>query len=378
MKIFFLINELNVRGGTHKQLLRLCEYAESRDIDFEIITTRYAKGKGYPEFEKYTKKIFETPRFRLPINYFTNQLRIAKYIAKVNPQSVNIHDNGFDIVPILLKLLNYSGNIVWQINDLHPSFKLGNCREIDVRFSFLFKKVNIISASLVNSITVNVTKNKERVKDYLGQDATVLFCGIDDNVIAKKVAVRDISADYINLLSIGVFFPYRNYETQIETVALLKKRGYNVHLDIVGSIDLDRDYYNQISKLISDRSLNQEIKIHGEVSESILRNLFDKAHLFLFLNIDQSWGLAVFEAMASSMPVIVSNSVGAIELLSNGKDSIVVDPKDTHEIAIKIEGLINNSTRYNEISENAKKLTDTMTWNEMYCKKALKIISHEK
>lgn len=378
MKILFLINELNVRGGTHKQLLRLCEYAVSKDVDFQIITTKYLEGKGYPGFQQYTKKIFETPQFKLPIKYLTNQLRIAKYIVKVNPQCVNIHDNGFDLVPIFLKLFNYNGSIVWQINDLHPSFKLGNCKDTNLRFSLLFKKINILSASLVDSITVNVTKNKERVKRYLSRDATVLFCGIDDNVIAKKMTLRDISPESVNLLSIGVFFPYRNYETQIEAVSLLKKKGYNVNLDIVGSIDLDKDYYNHINKLILDRSLDREVKIHGEVSESTLKDLFDGAHLFLFLNIDQSWGLAVFEAMASSLPVIVSNSVGAMELLSNGKDSIVVDPKATHEIAVKIEELINNPTRYKEISKNGKMLTSTMTWNNMYCEKALKLLTYEK
>ena len=41
MKIAVLVNELNIRGGTHKQVLRLCEYLESQRIEFKIFTKYY-------------------------------------------------------------------------------------------------------------------------------------------------------------------------------------------------------------------------------------------------------------------------------------------------------------------------------------------------
>ena len=37
--------------------------------------------------------------------------------------------------------------------------------------------------------------------------------------------------------------------------------------------------------------------------------------------------------MSAGIPTLVSNSVGAIELLHNGEDAIIVEPKDVREIA---------------------------------------------
>ena len=52
MKILVTINELNIRGGTHKQVLRLCEYL-SKNNEVIIYTKIYEKEKTYPEFEKF-------------------------------------------------------------------------------------------------------------------------------------------------------------------------------------------------------------------------------------------------------------------------------------------------------------------------------------
>ena len=38
MKIAVVVNELNVRGGTHKQVLRLCQYLKKNKIDFILCT----------------------------------------------------------------------------------------------------------------------------------------------------------------------------------------------------------------------------------------------------------------------------------------------------------------------------------------------------
>mgnify|MGYP000632882886 CR=1 FL=1 len=53
MKVAIVINELNIRGGTHKQVLRLCEYLEEQKIEMLLLTKYYDPEKTYPEFEKY-------------------------------------------------------------------------------------------------------------------------------------------------------------------------------------------------------------------------------------------------------------------------------------------------------------------------------------
>ena len=60
--------------------------------------------------------------------------------------------------------------------------------------------------------------------------------------------------------------------------------------------------------LFRTKNLKKSVTIWGEVDENTYLKLFDKADIFTFGNIDQSWGLAVFEAMSCGLPTIVSNS----------------------------------------------------------------------
>ena len=67
----------------------------------------------------------------------------------------------------------------------------------------------------------------------------------------------------------------------------------------------------------------------------------------------QTWGLAVFEAMACGLPTIVSNTTGASEVLEHGKNVLLVSPKSPEKIAGKIRRLIDNPFLYKDISKNS-------------------------
>ena len=68
----------------------------------------------------------------------------------------------------------------------------------------------------------------------------------------------------VKLLSTGVFFSYRNYETLVLVVDYLRSKGYKVKLDIIGSTDKDKDYANKILALIkAKKSLKMILKSGG-------------------------------------------------------------------------------------------------------------------
>ena len=102
--------------------------------------------------------------------------------------------------------------------------------------------------------------------------------------------------------------------------------------------------------------------------------LFNRADAFAFVNIDQSWGLAVFEAMSGGIPTIVSNSVGATELLHDNVDSIIVDPLNVEQICNVIERLMTDRAYYERLSDSAYAVTKDYTWDHMYSSKLVDIM----
>lgn len=189
----------------------------------------------------------------------------------------------------------------------------------------------------------------------------------------KKHEYHNEMKNQVKLLSTGVFFSYRNYETLVLVVDYLRSKGYKVKLDIIGSTDKDKDYANKILALIKEKKLENDIKIWGQVDEITYNTLYNQADIFAFINIDQSWGLTVFEAMSAGIPTLVSNSVGAIELLHNGEDAIIVEPKDVREIANQMIALMEDGEYYNRISEKAYNAVKDYTWEKLYSSKIVKL-----
>lgn len=65
MKIAVVVSELNIRGGTHKQVLRLCQYLRKKGNDVCIYTKYYDLSKTYSEFINFNiKYLHKEPKER--------------------------------------------------------------------------------------------------------------------------------------------------------------------------------------------------------------------------------------------------------------------------------------------------------------------------
>lgn len=367
--IAYIINELDIRGGTHKQFLKLLEYTERQNEEFFIITTNVDFDKTYPGFRKYGDRIriLEKVHCSNPITKLLSVYRNSKKLKNLlkGADVVNIHDCGFELYNKAFKDIP----TVWQINDLPHIFRVGVAKNrADSLKDKITRKLILRSIGNIDRITVNVSKNADRVKDVFHRDADVLYCGIEP--LPFQINIIDTFARFrekkLNLLSSGVWFPYRNYETQVKVVKALVDKGYDVKLDIIGSTNNSPGYLKYIESLIREENLMDRITIHGMVNEDKFAELHRNADIFLFINVDQSWGLAVFEAMSCGIPVIVSNSVGATEILHDGVDSIFVNPLSPGEIVDRIIQLTANEGLYKEISSRSSDFYHAYTWDKAY------------
>lgn len=375
--ITFLISELSIRGGTHKQLLKLVEYVDQKSIKFKIITLILDLNETYPEFRRYEKNIIELSPIdgkwigTKLLNHFRYINRLKKEIK--NSNVINIHDCGFE------KYLSaFRGKkVYWQINDLPKFFKEGVAKKQKISLkNKIIKKHLLRNLNIVTEFVVNVSKNADRVSKHFKRKAKVFYPGVDMINFTKlnSNSFHRFSCKKINLLSSGVFFPYRNYEVQIKVVKILKEKGYDVCLRIFGLLKSDPIYSSKIKELVRQENLDANIHILGQINEETYSVLHKDSDIFLFTNIDQSWGLAIFEAMSCGMPVIVSNNVGATEILTDNENSIFINPHDEEQIADKILVLIKKQQFYESISSNSVLFAHDMTWEKSYCSKMLNLL----
>jgi glycosyltransferase involved in cell wall biosynthesis len=100
---------------------------------------------------------------------------------------------------------------------------------------------------------------------------------------------------------------------------------------------------SDLCRLISDLSLQEHVLMPGFKQYADLPTYYALASAFVHASATEQWGLVVNEAMASGLPVLVSDRCGcAADLVHEGRNGFTFDPLNTAQLAqlmVKISAL---------------------------------------
>jgi glycosyltransferase involved in cell wall biosynthesis len=177
----------------------------------------------------------------------------------------------------------------------------------------------------------------------------------------------------IHLLYVGRYSASKGIFEIIEALALLKEKGIDAVLDLVGWPDRREEDIIQrlliIAKKmkVSSRLIDHSYKTIGPE----LFALYRKADIFILASRSSFEGFprAIWEAMSQGLP-IVATSVGSIpEYLRNGRDALIVPPKSPEALMNAVSELTNNNHLRMKLIKNgyilAKKNLTTTRSREM-------------
>ena len=130
----------------------------------------------------------------------------------------------------------------------------------------------------------------------------------------------------------------KDQETVIRAIKILGKKGYKIELHLVGGGDLG--CLEACQGLVSDFNLNDSVFFYGHrrVDGEFLSG-FD---LFIFSSLADTFGIALLEAMACGLPVLVSDIPPSMELIQHGRSGCFFETRNAEACAVKIEKLIQN------------------------------------
>ena len=130
------------------------------------------------------------------------------------------------------------------------------------------------------------------------------------------------------LVSIGWLRWRKGWEYTLEAVALLVDVGIPVRFDVIGG-EPGPDHGEpselpRIRHIIEDRGLEGIVRLHGEQDECSVRAMLREADVLLHASVAEGIPNVVLEAMASGVPVVVTNVGGTAEAVRDGIDGYVV------------------------------------------------------
>lgn len=400
MKIAMIVRRLNVRGGAQRQALELARELQRRGHTIVLYTFMFSPQDCFEDLLRdlrvvvwngdtgasehgYRYRALNERQFRqrnIPFfrGSFFEENRRAKELAMHIDRDIDLlhpHDQVSYRVAAYYK--KYVKNIpsVWMMNDvptrryadwygrrINPNARVSLFR----RFAHWLVDVYDIRKFIrvQDAIAVLDNFNRENVKRFLGCDATVVRSGLDIAAFGYKEK-NPPSRNAVRLLTTGIFMRHRRFEDVIEAVKMLADRGINALLVIIGDENNDRKYADEIHRLISERGVADRVSFSGRVSEEDLVRSYQEHHIFIFANDPQTWGLAVFEAMACGTPVIVSRGAGAHEVLVHQKNALLVSPREPRRIADAIENLVLDPALYSLLSRHGRAFAEhNLGWDK--------------
>jgi glycosyltransferase involved in cell wall biosynthesis len=120
---------------------------------------------------------------------------------------------------------------------------------------------------------------------------------------------------------------------------------------------------SKLERSIQKNGLQDKIELTGRVCEERKCELLGSCKLFVMPSIFESYGIAVAEAMSYGKAIVATKVGGLPEVVKDG--GLLCEPRDTADLAGKINILLNDDGRRRMMGESSRKYAESYTWDAL-------------
>lgn len=184
--------------------------------------------------------------------------------------------------------------------------------------------------------------------------------GID----ASKFELQPTVRDRTSVLFVGRIAKKKGIDILIEALAAPELSSEKYSLNILG-VD-HRGLQEGLEQLATDLGVRDRVHFRGHADEELRAEYLAKSGLFALPSSDENFGIAVAEAMASSLPVLVSPGVSHAAMLTSRSAGVVVE-RDVREVARGIASIAAMSdSDYAALAQRGRQaVEDLFSWDSV-------------
>lgn len=270
--------------------------------------------------------------------------RLISYTIRARPQIFHVlWNNKFEVFDRTLLMAYYKVTGKHVVLTAHNV----NMRKRDGTDNRLNRLTLKIQYGLADHVFVHSERMKTELMSDFGVTAnrvTVIPFGIN-NTVPITGLTRDVAKSQLGLsrgdkalLCFGRIAPYKGLEYLIGAMSKILECDRSYRLIIAGEPKSDRPYWNKISQLITRSGIQDRVVTRIEhVSDEETEVFFKAADIAIlpYTNVFQSGVL--FLAYAFGLPVIAAGVGGLKDEIIEGRTGYVFKPRDSADLAKKIE-----------------------------------------
>lgn len=354
----WIFQELSGIGLYTRELIRNLPAVDTQNKYYLIFEKEHLLKREMSDTVFRNAKNFVAQRIGCSVFSPLNQLEMPLVLHKLNADV--FHSPNY-MIPFFAFPRHRRGRMacVITIHDLIPLiFPHYTPRALKTRFFPLFKAVMQQSVTRADAIISPSESTRKDIGEHLfpGHSRSSNIHVVPQGVPEEYHPSKSPKAKEANILYVGRFDPYKNVHRLIEAYGLLRERGINSRLRIVGSAD---SRYPEARATAQRMNLDESIQWDGYLNGESLIKAYQQASVFVLPSRYEGFGLTVLEAMSCGTPVVCSNGSSLPEVVGNA--ALTVEPDNAAAIAEAIAKILEDPLTASRLRsagiERAKKFT---------------------
>lgn len=234
-----------------------------------------------------------------------------------------------------------------------------------INYNITNKPLHVIANGNVNGINTSHF-NSSNFSKQQNQELRQRF-GIDEEDFVFIFVGRLVGDKGINeLVEAFKSISFRNNITVSGKKITASEKGLRVKLLLVGPLEFEHDFLRDETL----REIESNPNIIATGFQADVRPYFAIANVFVFPSYREGFPNVVLQAGAMGVPSIVSDINGCNEIIEQGRNGIIIQPKDTQALQHAMLKLAGDKRLYNQLQSQAR-VTITDRYEQQFVWEAL-------
>ncbi len=165
----------------------------------------------------------------------------------------------------------------------------------------------------------------------------------------------------LRLIVVSRLAPNKRVDHAVRAVKILRQRGADVHLTIVGWGEKE----SFLKQLAGQLGLAGQTEFTGRLDEQKKNERLRSAHLLLHTSIREGWGLNVIEANAMGTPAVVYPVGGLVDSTLNDETGVITRQETPESVADAVLEIAKSPGKYAHLRVNAWERSKTLQWSRV-------------
>ena len=162
----------------------------------------------------------------------------------------------------------------------------------------------------------------------------------------------------LKLLCVGRLIERKGQHHLIDAVKRLTDEGIDVNLDLVGTGDARPANEAQVARL----GLTDRVRFVGYVPREEIARHYAAAHVFVLPSYNEGMSVALLEAMASGLAVLVAPTGGTPELVQPEVNGLIFNWADVAELTAHLRRLAQDRALVRRMGEASRRRAAEFSW----------------